>query len=167
MWKKILLIQTCICMFLISGYISIDISDAAGLQEKQSRAVAAMSKHYTAQDILERTRHAASAIINTPATVTNFIISVSGQQRYGKPIDHAETGETTSVYAVSGGFVIKTGENDKLGKYVKIRHDGNVSVYGNCNKIYVKEGEHVRKGHVIASFKQERNNSFYYDLIKE
>jgi len=167
MIKKILLIQICVCMFILCIYGVVTVSDSDFLQKKRSQAVAAMSKHYTASDIWSKGKSAASTLIKVPVSVTSYVIGAQEMQEYGEPADPVKEGDTASIYAVSGGQVIETGENSKLGKYIKIQHDDAVSVYGSCNRIYVKEGMHVRRGQVIGSFKQEKNTEFYYDLIEE
>ena len=59
---------------------------------------------------------------------------------------------------------METGENEVLGKYVIISHEDKISTYGNCDNIYVREHEHVRKGQVIASFTNDGSRTFLYDL---
>lgn len=167
MWKKILLTQICICLFIVTGYITIGNSNAAVLKEKRSKAVAAISEHYRISDVFDKSKVAVSALIKVPATLTNYVMKGQESQQFAEPIDQAAEGMITSVYAVSGGQVIETGESEELGNYIKIKHDGAVSVYGNCSRIYIKEGKHVRRGQVIGSYMQDKNNEFYYDLISE
>lgn len=167
MWKKILLIQVCICLFIISGYAAIGRSDSEVFREKRSQAVAAMSKNYTVSDLWNKGKSAASAIIKVPAVVSSYVINTQNAENYAEPIDPVSEGGITSIYAVSGGQVIETGENAELGKFIKIQHDEAVSIYGQCSRIYTEAGRHVRRGQVIGSFMQEKNNEFYYELIKE
>ena len=167
MWKKIILMQICICLFLTSGYIAIGKSGSEMLQKKTLKAVASMSEHYTVSDIISGGKNAVVSLIKSPSVVTGYLLSGKQAQQYGEPIDPVVEGAITSVYAVSGGQVIETGDNAVLGKYIKIQHDGAVSVYGQCSRIYAEEGRHVRRGQVIGSFMQEENNEFYYELIEE
>ena len=167
MIKKILCIQICICILIVFGYKAAGRVDSEILNEKRAQAVAAMSKHYTASDIWDKSKKSAAALIKVPVSVTSYVINAQEMQKYADPIDNVTEGSITSVYAVSGGQVIETGENRELGKYIKIQHDGAVSVYGNCRTIYADEGQHVRQGQVIGSFKQEESNRFYYELIDE
>lgn len=167
MWKKIALVQLCICLFIVTGYITIGNSGSELLKEKRSDFVAAMSKHYTASDIFTTGKDAVTTLIKTPTIITSYILNGQESQQYAEPIDPVAEGAITSVYAVNGGQVYETGENDELGKYIKIQHDGAVSVYANCSRVYAKEGKHVRRGQVIGSYVQDENDKFYYELIKE
>ncbi len=167
MLKKIVLIQTCICLFLATAYITIGKTGPDMLKEKRGQIVAVMSKHYTAEDIFDAGKETVIGLIKTPTAVTNYIISGQELQKYAEPVDPAAEGDVTSVYAVASGQIIETGENNALGKYIKIRHEKAISVYGKCCRIYVKEGEHVRRGQVIGSYLQNEKNKFYYELIEE
>ncbi len=167
MIKKILIMQTCVCILMLCGYSAAGRFDSEKVQEIRSQAVAAMSKHYTVSDIWDKGKSAVSALIRIPTAVTSYVMSTGEPQSYAEPVDPVGVGSITSIYAVSGGQVIETGENEELGKYIKIQHDSAVSVYGQCSRIYAKEGKHVRRGQVIGSFMQEENNEFYYDLIEE
>ena len=167
MIKKILLIQTCVCIIVLCAYAAAGRTDYEEIQKKRCQAVAAMSKHYTVSDIWDKGKGTAAALINVPVSVTGYIIGAQEMQRYAEPIDSVENGETASVYAVSGGQIIETGENKELGKYIKIQHDGAVSIYGQCSRVYAEEGNHVRRGQVIGSFRQEEGKEFYYKLIEE
>ena len=167
MIKRIILIQSVVCIIMLLCYMAAGKFDSEIIQEKRSQAVAAMSKHYTVSDIWDKGKSTASALIKVPAAVSSYVMSAQDSQRYAEPIDPVAVGGITSIYAVSGGQVIETGENEELGKFIRIQHDGAVSVYGQCSRIYAKEGKHVRRGQVIGSFLQEENNEFYYDLIEE
>lgn len=165
MWKKKLCVQISICMIVAVAYIVIQNTDAPKLQEKSASVVAVMSKHYTVSDVSEKGKQAVMNVIKAPVTVTSYIIASQEEMAYGQPIDTVKKGETGSVYSVAGGTVIETGENEKIGKYIKIKHENAVSIYGNCNKLYAKESEHVRKGQVIASFTNDGTKDFYYKLV--
>lgn len=167
MWKKNLLIQVCVCLFLVTCYITIGHGDTEILLEKRGQIVATMSEHYTTADIFNKGKDVVSTLIKTPSIVTGYIIEGSADQHYAEPIDPVLEGEITSVYAVSGGQVIEAGESEEMGRYIKIRHDEAVSIYGNCSRVYAKEGKHVRKGQVIGSYINDENKKFYYELIKE
>ena len=162
--KKAFIIQTAVCIVIAAVYGIIHSADLPMLQNKSAEIVSAMSKHYTVSDIKDNGKTAVMSVIKAPAVVTGHIIASREKQEYGTPIDKAEKGETTSIYAVAGGRVIETGTNDELGNYIIIQHEDAVSTYGNCSRLYVKETEHVRKGQVIASFVNDGTNEFYYHL---
>ena len=164
MKKSKMIYQSLACLVIAAVYITAGCASGSVLEEKRASAVAQVSKHYTVSDIADFGKRAVSGVIKAPAAVTGYIISSQDQQKYGLPLDEPENGETGAVYAAAGGRVIKSGENDVLGKYVVIDHDDKVSTYGNCDRIYVKAHEHVRKGQVIASFTNDGNKNFLYDL---
>ncbi len=164
MWKRKLLIQSVICIVIAGGYITIQHIDSPVLQKKTENAVAAISKHYTISDIADKGTAAVMNIIKAPAVVTSRIIESQETRKYGAPVDEIVSGETGPVYAAAGGRVIETGSNDDIGLYVKISHDSAISTYGNCDRLYVKENEHVRKGQVIGCFTNDGSDEFYYDL---
>lgn len=167
MWKKVFLMQICICLFIVTGYVSMDKTESVFLHDKRSKAVAALSKNYLVSDVFSAGRDAVAALVKTPATITGHIINGREYKPYAEPIDPVVEGVIASVYSVNGGQVCETGENNEFGRYIKIQHDGAVSVYGNCSRIYVKEGKHVRRGQVIGSYMPEKNKQFYYELIEE
>ena len=69
------------------------------------------------------------------------------------------------MHAVAAGTVSAVGENEKIGKFIKILHGEDAeSIYGNCEEIHVKELERVKKGQAIGTFKKEKNTEFYYRL---
>jgi murein DD-endopeptidase MepM/ murein hydrolase activator NlpD len=57
-----------------------------------------------------------------------------------------------AVHAAADGVVISAGDAIKTyGKMVVIRHDdGYVTVYADNSELLVKEGDHVRRGQIIA-----------------
>lgn len=164
MKKSKIIYQALACIVIAAAYIIMSSISAPKVNEKCASAVAAMSKHYTVKDVAEIGVQAASGIIKAPVAVTSHIIMSQEKQQYGHPLDEPEEGETGSVYSVAGGKVMETGENEVLGKYVIISHEDKISTYGNCDNIYVREHEHVRKGQVIASFTNDGSRTFLYDL---
>ncbi len=74
-----------------------------------------------------------------------------GASTYHKGVDIAvPTG--TSVWASSGGTVTRAGWAGGYGNVVCIQHaDGKETRYGHLSKIYVKAGQTVRQGQVIAA----------------
>ncbi len=58
----------------------------------------------------------------------------------------------TPIKAVSTGKVIFAGKNGSYGNLVKIEHKNGIETwYGHCKKIYVKEGDEVLSGDIIAA----------------
>ncbi len=63
--------------------------------------------------------------------------------------------EGSAVYAVLDGTVMAAGTASSAGNYVKIDHGNNkVTLYCHCSKLYVKKGDSVRKGDIIAAVGQ-------------
>jgi biotin carboxyl carrier protein len=166
MWKKKLLVQSVICIIISAVYMAGSLRGGSRINEIRAETVAAMSEHYTLSDIWDKSKKTASVIAKAPAAVTNYVIGLNESETYGKPLDEIEEGKLTSVYAVCGGMVSEIGYSEEYGNFIKIRHDDSLSVYGNCNKVYVKKGERVRKGQVIASFSNRDNTYFLFDIIK-
>lgn len=164
MWKRKLKMQLIASAILIFLYGIVHNVNSPIVQEKVDTIVATVSMHYTVEDMTSRGKQAASALIQAPVAVTSRITASQESQKYGVPIGQVEEGETTSVYASAGGKVIKTGNKEALGNYIVIEHDTQISTYGNCHNLYVKEGEHVRKGQVIASYVRQEGTDFYYCL---
>lgn len=167
MWKLKILKQTGICAIIILTFFLARNVDMPQLNRGSEAAVAYLSKNYTVGDVMVFAKNSAAAVVRAPVTVTNAILSSQENSRYGVPVDNAKDGETVSVYAVEAGTVSSVGENEKIGKFIKITHgDEAESLYGNCTKIYVKEMDRVKKGQVIASFKKEKDVDLYYSLTQ-
>lgn len=164
MRKKRLKFQLIACVILVLFYGVAQSITAPAAKEKLTSFVAMASTHYTASDLANGGKQVIATLVKAPVAVTNRITASQEAQQYGLPIGKTDKGETTSVYAVAGGRVIETGENDIIGKYIVIQHDDKNSIYGNCHNLYVKEGEHVRKGQVIASYINIEGKDFYYLL---
>ena len=58
----------------------------------------------------------------------------------------------TAVCAAKSGKVISATQNKGLGKYVIIRHRGNIiTIYGHLSNIFVRKDDYVRQGQAIGS----------------
>lgn len=76
---------------------------------------------------------------------------ITGSLGIHKGIDIA-LAEGSSIYAIFDGVVITAEYDQWNGNYIKILHDNNImSVYCHCKELYVKEGENIRGGEIIAS----------------
>jgi|LSQX01.2.fsa_nt_gb murein DD-endopeptidase MepM/ murein hydrolase activator NlpD len=75
---------------------------------------------------------------------------ISGEREFHKGID-IEARSGTAIKAAYDGQVLEANEESTYGKYIKIRHEGDVtSLYAHCSVLYVKAGQNIRKGDVIA-----------------
>lgn len=73
----------------------------------------------------------------------------------GETVQHSgidiAASEGTPILAALDGTISEVGENNSMGKYVKIEHDGNVeTVYEHCSEILVSKSQAVKKGDTIA-----------------
>lgn len=166
MWKSKLIKQAGACAVILLAFAAAQAVNIPQLNRGSEAVVAYLSKNYTAGDVMVFVKNSAKTAARAPVAVTNAILSASERPQYGDPIDEKiKEGETVSVYAVEAGTVSAVGENEKIGKFLKITHGDNAeSIYGNCTTIYVKELERVKKGQIIASFKKEGNSELYYTL---
>lgn len=165
MWKSKLFKQSGVCLLIALAFFIAQKTDLPQLNRGSQAAVAYLSKNYTVGDVLTFAKDSAKAVARAPVAVTNAVLSVNEESRYAQPIDEAENGETVTVHAAAAGTVSAVGENEKIGKFVKILHGEDAeSIYGNCETIQVKELERVKKGQAIATFKKEEQNEFYYRL---
>lgn len=165
MWRSKIIKQMCICVILVMAFLAARHTGIPALQQASRTAVSCISKNYSVSDVMAAAKESVQTAVRVPAAMTNTIISAREKTKYGTPIDKAEIGETVSVYAVGAGTVTSVGENDEIGKFLKITHgDEAVSIYGNCETILVKELDRVKKGQAIATFKKEADNEFYYSF---
>lgn len=68
------------------------------------------------------------------------------------------------VLAARAGRVAAARQNRGMGKYIIIRHPGNlITIYGHLSKIYVTKGKFIRQGEVIAAV-GKTGNANYRDI---
>lgn len=93
----------------------------------------------------------ASGSISKPCSgvLTSRFGTRNGRQHRGIDISGKEN---SNLYAADGGVVVFAGwDNSGYGNVVKIDHgNGYSSLYAHCNRMYVKTGDKVSKGDVIA-----------------
>jgi murein DD-endopeptidase MepM/ murein hydrolase activator NlpD len=64
----------------------------------------------------------------------------------------------------SGKVIVNREQNRGMGKYIVVRHPGNfITIYGHLARSYVKRGEFIRQGRVIASV-GKTGNANYADI---
>lgn len=75
---------------------------------------------------------------------------ISGTLGVHKGIDIA-LDEGEPIYAIFDGEVIEATYDQWNGNFIKIKHDNNIlSVYCHCSKLFVKKGDIIRGGEIIA-----------------
>ena len=94
-------------------------------------------------------------VIPVCGTVTsdygNRIHPITGEESFHSGRDIAAD-EGTDILSVFDGVVTDTGVGELSGNYVKIDHGrGLTALYCHCSSVYVKTGDAVRKGDIIAA----------------
>ena len=118
------------------------------------------------EDVKAAGKQLSAALADAPAKVVSVVADVNSASKYGEPIDEKSDSEIKQVHAAAGGMILSSGRDDKLGLYVKIKHEDAVSVYGNLSDISVFESERVQRGEIIGSYDAKSGKEFYYDLRK-
>ena len=168
MWKSKIVKQTIFCLVMVIAFLAASHTGAGPLQQGSQAVVAYLSQNYTVGDVMAAAKTSVQTAARAPAAMTSAILEAKEETKYGTPIDEVKDGETVSVYAAGAGTVTSVGENDQIGKFIKITHgDGAVSIYGNCETVHVQELDRVKKGQAIATFKKEPGKDFYYSLSEK
>lgn len=147
MVRKIL-IQTFCCLIIVFVFMVAEKSTVPEVQKGTEAVLNYMSVDYTKGDIKNVTDKAAEVFAS-----------------YGEPIDKEYDGDETLVYAVGGGEVTSVGENEEIGKYIKIIHGNKAeSLYGNLKTVKVNTKNNVKKGQIIGTYSKEVGKEFYYSF---
>ena len=76
----------------------------------------------------------------------------------------------TAIKAAASGTVIFSGTSGGYGQVVKISHGNGIKTYyGHCSKLYVKEGQKVSAGDIIAAVGSTGNstgNHLHFEIVK-
>ncbi len=145
---KRILIQTFCCLLIVFTFMVADRSTIPEVQRGTEAVLNYMSVDYTSADIMAAADKASDALVS-----------------YGEPIDKEYEGDETLVYAVGGGKVTAVGENEEIGKYIRITHgDKAESLYGNLKTVKVNKMNNVKKGEIIGIYSKEKGNEFYYSF---
>lgn len=165
MWKWKILKQAGVCLIIALTMLLVQSVNLPVLNKGSEIVMAQLSRNYSGSEVLTMARTGITSVAKAPATITNAVLSTNKANRYGQPIDQAEKGEVVPVYAVAAGTVTSVGENDQIGKFVKISHgDETASLYGNCRVVYAKELERIKKGQIIATYENDGKTEFYYSF---
>lgn len=145
--KKIL-IQTFCCLLIAFLFIVAERSNFTKIQMGAETVINYMSTDYKKDDIMVAVNKASESLVS-----------------YGKPIDKEYAGDETLVYAVGGGRVTAVGENEEIGKYIRITHgDKAESLYGNLKNVKVDKMSNVKKGEIIGIYSKKSGKEFYYSF---
>ena len=124
-----------------------------------------MAAEYTWDDVKKAGDKTVKTVSSLPGRINGAVQTVTGKPVLGEPIDEKRHGKQSSVYAVDSGQVVATGEDETIGKYVRISHgkEGE-SLYGNLEKILVKVPVKVKKGQIIGTYNNSSKKDFYYSF---
>lgn len=142
-------------------------SNVSVLQDGAKTILSYMDTNYTETDVKRALSASADFATDIPAKLTSVMHSVKSGPELEEPIDPGYVAGKTNIYAVYGGDVTSVGENEEIGKYIKITH-GSIgeSLYGNLNEVYVEVPMRVKKGECIATFEQKEDEEFYYSFTE-
>lgn len=160
-----MLIQACICMSMMLAVLLAKNCGFAAVQTAADAALEQMSVNYTAADMKAAAEKTAETFAGLGGKVDDAVDVITGKPVYGEPIDEAYEGNETLVYAVGGGKVTSVGENEEIGKYVKITHGNHAeSLYGNLKSVRVSTPVNVKKGQIIGVYEKIDGKDFYYSF---
>lgn len=75
---------------------------------------------------------------------------INGQKEFHNGVDIAAP-QGAALAAMYDGEVTEVGENDSIGRYVRLRHNGGIEVlYGHCKIVLAQQGEKVKAGNTVA-----------------
>ncbi len=100
-------------------------------------------------------------------TVKTFSLPVKGSVKYEGRGFFIKTSCDSFVRAVNGGRVEYAGKSIKAYNWIVIVKDrrGFIHVYGNLEKPFIRAGERIKKGQVIAKVGKRRNEcGIYYEV---
>ena len=164
MIRKIL-IQTFVCLIAAFALITGVNSEVDVIQKHAASFIDHMSVNYTKEDVKAAFANAANGLKALTDKTSDAIDVMTGKPIYGEPIDETFEGNEAPVYAVGGGKVTAVGENEEIGRYVKIKHgDQAESLYGNLGEIHVIASANVKKGQIIGIYKKNDDKDFYYSF---
>ncbi|MDO4545339.1 MAG: M23 family metallopeptidase [Bacillota bacterium] len=160
-----LLKQAGICVLIALALLISKNSNIGILEQGADTVLAQMSVNYTAEDIKEGAQRGVAAVASLPGKVNTAVSVMTGTSSYGDPIDEEFDGDEATIYAVGAGQVTAVGENEEIGKYIRITHgsDGE-SLYGNLKKTYVEVPSKVKKGQIIGIYEKSDTAEFYYSF---
>ncbi|MGN0658751.1 MAG: peptidoglycan DD-metalloendopeptidase family protein [Emergencia sp.] len=162
--KKKLVFQTAVCAMILSTVFFADKSGNQTVLSWCDKARTMVMHQVTREEAAAFGSRIVSGLSDAPAKVVSAVMEAGSASRYGVPIDEKAEGGVKQVHAAAGGVVEASGKSEELGLYIRLRHDGAVSVYGNLSDIGVVESERVQRGEIIGSYDTSSEKDFYYDL---
>lgn len=163
--KNKILKQTGMMLLLAMALFISKNSHIGALQHGADTVLDYMEVSYTADDIKSAADKSAAAAASVTASVNDAIGVAIGKPSYGEPIDREFSENRAAVYAVGAGQVTAVGENEEIGKYIRVTH-GEVgeSLYGNLESVSVAVPSKVKKGQIIGVYEKKEGKEFYYSF---
>ena len=151
-------------LMIFSSVKSVGMINWEPVNEMKAWVSSHINTNYTAEEV----KAAASELLERAGSagevLASAVISANKAGQSDNVLGEADEKGIRVVYAPDGGDVVSVGISDELGMYVRIRHDGKISLYGNLADIAVLTGERVRKGDIIGSYDSNSVNEFIYEL---
>lgn len=163
--KRKILEQTCICIIIVLALFISKHSNISVLEKGSETIMAYMETNYTFQDFKNAANKGSQVVASLPGKVSGAVAVMRGKPTLIDPIDKEYENGKAAVYAVAGGEVTAVGENEEIGKYIKITHDSmGESLYGNLKAVYIKVPSRVKKGQIIGIYEKNKDKEFYYSF---
>ena len=159
-FREKFVIQVVVSMMIFSFAKSADMFNLQLLDKIRTYS----EKHYTAEEIKEKTSGIFDKVGNVHEQFTSAVIQAGSRGFDEMPLGEKDDNGIRIVYAPAGGEVISAGISQEHGVFVRIKHDEKYSLYGNLSDIAVLTGERVRKGDIIGSYDSTSGNEFIYEL---
>lgn len=164
--KERLLKQVCICFLIALALLIADNSRIGVFEKGAEKVLYHMEKDYNSKEALNVLNRGTAAVMSAPDKFQKAVTAVTGKPMYGEPVDDKYSSENRkSVFAVENGEVTAVGENETIGRYIRITHgEEGESLYGNLSKTFVKTPEKVRRGQIIGTYEKIEGKEFYYSF---
>lgn len=163
-YKEKIFLQVIICCMLFTLAKAGGAIEIKGLADMKTAVKEEFSKDYSIGEVKTACREFFEKAKEAPAVITSAIIQANELGEYGQPIDEDSDTKERCIYAVSAGEVVVSGISKELGSFVKILHDTKISTYGNLSEIKAVQGDKVRKGDIIGTYKSDSEKKFYYNI---
>lgn len=164
MARKILIQTGLVLLVALALFISYH-SHIPALEQGADTILEHMKVSYSAEDVKNALGKTGKAMASAAGGAGNAVGAMIGRPSYGEPIDKEYTGNRAAVYAVGGGQVTAAGENEEIGKYIRITHgDVGESLYGNLKEVKAEVPSKVKKGQIIGIYEKNSDREFYYSF---
>ena len=162
--KRKLYCQIMICMLLFTAAVCGEKTENETFAKYYGRAKDFVMEQTSMEDVKSVCAKFSATLAGAPGKVVSAVARVNTASRYGAPIDEKSDSGLKQVHAAAGGMVIASGKDKELGLYIKIKHEGAVTVYGNLNDIGVVESERIQRGEIIGNYDADCGREFFYEL---